>query len=68
MNMKAKRKLNMGEKAELAMREAVTELIAEHRKTNMPLVIWKDNKAVKVSPFKVDFPTHETQSSKKNRR
>jgi hypothetical protein len=46
----------MGEKAELALREAVTEVILEHRKTNTPLAIWKNNKAVKVSPFTVKLP------------
>ncbi|MDD2772233.1 MAG: hypothetical protein PHP45_00880 [Elusimicrobiales bacterium] len=56
MKRKTGKKLSMGEKAVLAMREAVAELILEHRKTNTPLVIWKNNKVVKVSPFKMNLP------------
>lgn len=56
MRMKANKKLKMGEKAELAMREAVAEVILNHRKTKTPLAIWKHNKAVNISPFKVHLP------------
>ena len=56
MKRTAKKKLNIGEKAELAMREAVSEVILEHRRTKTPLVIWKNNKVVNISPFKVNLP------------
>ncbi len=56
MKRAAKKRLNISEKAELAMREAVAEVILEHRKTKIPLVIWKNNKVVSVSPFKVHLP------------
>lgn len=53
---KTKKKLNLGEQAEMAMREAVAEIILEHRKTGRPLIIWKNNRVAKVSPFKVQLP------------
>lgn len=53
---KTKKRLNIGEKAEMAMREAVAEIILEHRRTRTPLIIWKNSKVVKISPFKVELP------------
>jgi len=56
MKRRAKKRLNIGQKAELAMREAVAEVILEHRRTKTPLAIWKNNRVVEVSPFKVRLP------------
>lgn len=53
---KSPKNSNIGERALLAMRDAVAEVILEHRKTNTPLVVWKNNRVVKVSPFKVKLP------------
>lgn len=40
-------------RAELAMREAVDEVIAEHARLGLPLYIGRDGKVVKLSPNKV---------------
>lgn len=45
-----KKRLSMQDKAELAMKAAVKKVIADHKKTGRPLAIWKNGKAVNVSP------------------
>lgn len=44
-----KKKLSMQDKAELAMKAAVRQVVAEHKKTGRPLSIWKNGRAVHVS-------------------
>jgi hypothetical protein len=43
----------MEQRAEMAFKEAVEEVIAEHARLNLPLHIWQDGKVVKVPPKKV---------------
>lgn len=45
-----KKRLTMQDKAELAMKAAVRKVVADHKKTGRPLAIWKNGKAVNVSP------------------
>ena len=45
-----KKRLSMQDKAELAMKAAVRKVVADHKKTGRPLAIWKNGKAVNVSP------------------
>ena len=40
-------------KAEQAMREAVYKVVKEHRKTGVPLAIWKNGKVVRVPAKKI---------------
>lgn len=40
-------------KAEKALKEAVKEVIEEHRRSGRPLVIWRKGKVVKVSASKL---------------
>jgi hypothetical protein len=44
-----KKRLSMQDKAEAAMKVAVKKVVAEHKKSGLPLAIWKDGKAVNVS-------------------
>lgn len=48
-----KKRLSMQDKAEAAMRVAVRKVVAAHKKSGRPLAIWKDGKAVNVSPEKI---------------
>ncbi|MBI5881748.1 MAG: hypothetical protein HZB91_01375 [Elusimicrobia bacterium] len=56
MRKKDKRKSRtktIGFLAERAMREAVAEVIAEHRRTGEPLALWKNGRAVMVPPSRL---------------
>lgn len=46
-----KRRMSLQDKAEAALKKAVRGVIARHKKTGRPLAIWKDGKAVLVSPY-----------------
>jgi hypothetical protein len=43
----------MEKRAEMALREAVDEVIAEHARLGLPLYIGRNGKVVKLSPNKV---------------
>ena len=47
-----KKRLSLHDKALLAMREAVREVIERHKKENRPLAVWgwKERKVVFISP------------------
>ncbi len=45
-----KKQQSIQDKAELAMKAAVRKVVADHKKTGRPLAIWKNGKAVNVSP------------------
>jgi hypothetical protein len=47
-----KKRLSLHDKALLALREAVRDVIEEHRKIKMPLAVWdfKSNKVKHISP------------------
>ena len=44
----ANRNLAIHKKAEKAMRGAVGKVVAEHKKTGIPLAIWKNGKVVSI--------------------
>lgn len=46
-------RLPMEKRAEMALREAVDEVIAEHARLGLPLYIGRNGKVVKLSPSKV---------------
>lgn len=48
-----KKRLTLNDKAFLALKAAVREVIENHKKTGRPLAIWKNGKAVMVSASKV---------------
>ncbi len=47
-----KKRLTLGDKAFLALKEAVREVVENHKKTGRPLAIWRNGKAVMVSVSK----------------
>jgi len=49
---KKKKRLSLHDKAMLAMREAVKDVILRHKKENRPLAVWswKQQKVVFISP------------------
>jgi hypothetical protein len=56
---KAKRRLldlPLFVRAEMALREAVAEVIEDHRRTGDPLVTWRDGKVVLIPPDQVTPP------------
>lgn len=46
-------RLPLEKRAEMALREAVDEVIAEHARLGLPLYIGRNGKVVRVSPNKV---------------
>jgi hypothetical protein len=54
--------LPLHKRAEIALKQAVTKLIAEHKKTGDPLVIWRNGKVEMADPHEVvgpDLPESE---------
>ena len=41
------------DKAELAMKEAVREVVKRHKKSGRPLAVWKNGKVAMISPHKI---------------
>ena len=44
-----KKRLNLQQKAMLAMKEAIHEVVENHKKTGRPLSMWKNGKVVRIS-------------------
>jgi len=43
-------------KAEMAIKEAVAEAIAEHKRRGHPIAIWRDGKVVLIPPDEITVP------------
>ena len=52
MMMKARK---VHRQAEKAMREAVEKVVAEHKKSGVPLAVWKNGKVVNISAKRIRF-------------
>ena len=48
-----KKRLSLQDKAVLALKKAVREVIERHRKTRRPLAVWQNGKVVKMPPFRI---------------
>ena len=48
-----KKRMSLLDKAEAAMKKAVREVVADHKKSGRPLAIWKNGRVVKVSAKKI---------------
>ena len=48
-----KKRSSLQDKAMLALKKAVKEVIKRHKETGRPLAVWKNGKTVYVSPDKV---------------
>jgi hypothetical protein len=42
--------LSLSQKAEKALKEAVRNVIKDHKRTGDPLLVWQNGKVVKISP------------------
>jgi hypothetical protein len=49
-------KLPLKVKAEMALKEAVAEAIAEHKRRGNPIAVWRDGKAVWIPPEEIVIP------------
>ena len=45
----------MGKMAEKALQEAVAEVIADHKRTGDPLIVWRDGKVALVPPEQIEI-------------
>jgi hypothetical protein len=56
-------------KAEEALRKAVAEAIAEHRRNGVPIAIWRDGKVVRIPADQIEVrePQVEHRVSQKKR-
>jgi hypothetical protein len=50
-----------------ALREAVSEVIAEHKRTGEPLVVWRDGKVVKIPADQIGVRETQANYSKKKK-
>ncbi len=55
-------------KARQALKEAVAQVIEDHRRTGDPIVIWKDGKVVKVHPDKLEARESKSEYTIKKRK
>ncbi|MBI4768702.1 MAG: hypothetical protein HY787_29630 [Deltaproteobacteria bacterium] len=59
-------KMPLDVKAELALREAVAEAMAEHKLRGHPIVIWRDGKVVSVPPEEIVVTTDKRNKPSKD--
>jgi 20S proteasome alpha/beta subunit len=48
-----KKRISLQDKAVLAMKSAIREVIERHKKSGRPLAIWKNGRTVRLSPDKL---------------
>jgi hypothetical protein len=67
---KKKRPFLLAYKAEEALRKAVAEAIAEHRRNGVPIAIWRDGKVVRIPADQIEVrePQFEYTVSHKKRK
>lgn len=53
MQKKKTYRLSLTQKAEKALKEAVRNVIKDHKRTGDPLLIWQNGKVVKISPSRL---------------
>jgi hypothetical protein len=42
--------LSLSQKAEKALKEAIRNLVKDHKRTGYPLLVWQNGKVAKISP------------------
>ncbi len=52
---KIQQKIPMEKMAEKALQEAVAEVIADHKRTGDPLIVWRDGKVAHVPPDQIEI-------------
>jgi hypothetical protein len=52
--MKKRKQLSLGQKALRALKEAVREVVEDHRRRGIPLAVWRNGRAVLISAEEAD--------------
>jgi hypothetical protein len=55
-------------KAEEALRKAVAEAIAEHRRNGVPIAVWRDGKVVRIPPERIEVREPQAQYTVSHKR
>jgi len=45
-----KKRMSLQDKAEVALKKAVRQVVERHKKTGRALAVWQDGKTVRISP------------------
>ena len=61
MKRKKRTSFALAYKAEEALRKAVAEAIAEHRRNGVPIAIWRDGKVVRIPADQIEVREPETE-------
>ena len=48
-----KKRLSLQDKAVLALKKAVREVVERHRKTGRPISVWRNGKVIKIPPSQI---------------
>ncbi|HNQ51070.1 MAG TPA: hypothetical protein PLP56_07590 [Candidatus Omnitrophota bacterium] len=48
-----RKRMSLQDKAEAAMKKAIRQVVAQHKKTGRPLAIWENGKVTRISPKSV---------------
>jgi hypothetical protein len=68
--MKKRRRSNhtlLAYRAEEALRKAVAEAIAEHRRNRVPIAIWRDGKVVRIPSDEIMVRDHQVEYTRSNK-
>ncbi len=53
MKVKKTHILSLSQKAEKALKEAVRNVIKDHKRTGDPILVWQNGRVVKISPHRL---------------
>ncbi len=48
-----KKRITLQDKAELAMKSAIRQVVEDHKKSGRPLAVWKNGRTIQISPDKL---------------
>jgi hypothetical protein len=54
-------------RAEMALKEAVADAIAKHKKLGYPISIWRNGKVVSIPAHEIVIPSQDTRSTDANK-
>ncbi|MCX5807227.1 MAG: hypothetical protein NT010_14395 [Proteobacteria bacterium] len=55
VNKKLLKDMPLDIRAEMALKEAVADAIAEHKKQGHPIAVWRDGKTILIPPEEIDL-------------
>ena len=53
ISMRKSKQIALHKKAQKAMREAVRKVVEEHRKSGIPLAVWRNGKVMTIAPSRI---------------